>query len=280
MLHSQLEHPDPILGSDENPFGGITFYNNSVGGVVTNCTLDGAPASNSGVGIYGGTTIQGNIIENVPNGIEVFDPAATVSGNQVFNVTDSVDPSAVENAILVSGGGQIYNNVVHDLAPAAFALHLQSAWQGTANTQYVYNNLIWNVGSTAPVMIDPGGMTASLQSNQSIFNNTLNGGSGACISVLPGQISPTNLTVENNHCISDQTSLPAWCWNAANGNAGCGTVANLTFTNNILMTTAVAQSQGYTIANSFEPTSSSSGTVGAGLNLSAECMSIGSCVVQ
>ena len=91
---------------------------------------------------------------------------------------------------------------------------------------------------------------------------------------MPGQISPTNLSVENNHCISDQTSLPAWCWNGANGNAGCGTVANLTFTNNVVMTTAVAQSQGYTIGNSFEPTSSSSGTVGAGLNLSADCVPI------
>ncbi len=241
---------------------------------MKNCTLDGAPASNSGTAIYGGTTIQGNIIENVPNGIVVFDPAANVSGNQVFNVRESVDPSVAENAILVSGGGQIYNNVVHDIAAAAFAIHLQAAGQGSGNTQSVYNNLIWNVGSTAPVMIDPGGMTAGLQSNQSIFNNTLNGGSGACISVMAGQISPTNLSVENNHCISDQTSLPAWCWNGANGNAGCGTVANLTFTNNILMTTAVAQSQGYTIGNSFEPTSSSGGTVGAGLNLSADCVPI------
>ncbi len=232
------------------------------------------PASNSGTAIYGGTTIQGNIIENVPNGIVVFDPAANVSGNQVFNVRESVDPSVAENAILVSGGGQIYNNVVHDIAPAALAVHLQAAGQGSGNTQSVYNNLIWNVGSTAPVMIDPGGMTAGLQSNQSIFNNTLNGGSGACISVMAGQISPTNLSVENNHCISDQTSLPAWCWNGANGNAGCGTVANLTFSNNILMTTAVAQSQGYTIANSFEPTSVSNGTVGTGLNLSADCVPI------
>jgi putative cofactor-binding repeat protein len=267
---------DPTLGSDENPFGGITFYNNSNGGIVKNCILDGAPASNSGTGIYGGTTIQGNIVENVPNGIVVFDPAANVSGNQVFNVGYSVDPTVVENSILVSGGGQIYNNVVHDIVPAAFAIHLQSAWQGTGNTQYIYNNLIWNVGSNAPVMIDPSAMTANLQSNQSIFNNTLNGGSGACISVMPAQISPTNLTVENNHCISDQTSLPAWCWNAANGNAGCGTVANLTFTNNVLMTTALALSQGYTIGNSFEPTSLSAGTVGAGLNLSVVCVSISS----
>ena len=60
---------NPVIGSDYSPTGGIAFYNGSVGGVVQNCVLDGSPESDSGVGIYGGTSIQGNVIENVPNGI-------------------------------------------------------------------------------------------------------------------------------------------------------------------------------------------------------------------
>ena len=268
----------PTLGSDDNPFGGIAFFDGSTGGVVKNCTIDGGAANNSGVGIYGGTTIQGNTIENVPNGISVFDPQANVSGNQVFNITNSIDLTVRENAIAFSGGGSIYNNVIHDLVPNASALYVQSASDGVGNTQYIYNNLIWNVGSNPPVTVDPGNMNASLTTNQSILNNTLVGGAGACISVLSGPFPPTNLTVQNNHCISDLSSPQVWCVSNL-GASNCGGVATLTFdTSNVSMNNATAATQGYTISNSFQPTGPAPGnsTVGAGMNLSSSCVLIGS----
>jgi putative cofactor-binding repeat protein len=242
---------NPTIGSDENPFGGIAFYGNSSGGVVKNCTFDGSPASDSGTAIYGGTTIQGNIIENAPNGILVSDPDADVSGNQVFNVPYSIDPTVHEYAMLVTGGGNIYNNIVHDLAPAASAIYLQSASEAMANTQYVYNNVVWNVGNNAPLIIDPGNMSAGSASNQSIYNNTLYGGAQGCVGALPGPVAPTNLVVENNQCISDQSNSPAWCWNNASGNANCGAISNPVFVGNVLMTTQTAASQNYTVANGF-----------------------------
>ena len=114
---------NPVSGSDTSPTGGIAFYNGSVGSVVQNCVLDGSPESDSGVGIYGGTSIQGNVIENVPNGIVVTDPAANVSGNQVFDVPYSVDPSVSSNSIFAYTSGSIYNNIVHDLVPGASAIY-------------------------------------------------------------------------------------------------------------------------------------------------------------
>jgi hypothetical protein len=87
---------------------------------------------------------------------------------------------------------------------------------------------------------------------------------------------PTNLIVQNNHCISDLPTSQAWCWNQAGGNFDCGSVTNLTFGNNVLMTTNLATSGGYTLTDSFQPTAPNSATVGVGLNLVSNCVTIGS----
>jgi len=96
-------------------------------------------------------------------------------------------------------------------------------------------------------------------------------GASACIGLQPGTAPLAGLDVVNNQCISDQTNAPAWCWNAANGNASCGAVSSLVFQNNLLMTSAQASSEGYTIAGSFQPTLQSNDTVGAGENLTSFC---------
>ena len=253
---------DPTNVSDDNPFGGIVFFDGSQGGTVRNCTLDGSPFNDSGKGIWGGTYIHNNTVENVPVGISTADPAADVSGNQIFDVTYSADPTVASNAVVIVGGGNIYNNIIHDLVPSASALSLQASAAGSGNTQSAYNNLIWNPGSGPAVVIVPGSNSGT-PSVQSILDNTIAGGASACIGVEPGLSSSASLTIQNNQCISDETNAPAWCWNAANGDANCGSVGSLTFQNNVLMSSSVATSQGYTIADSFQPTSSGNGTVGS-----------------
>jgi putative cofactor-binding repeat protein len=267
---------DPIAGSDFNPTGGIAFYNGSVGSVVQNCVLDGSPESDSGIGIYGGTSIQGNIVENVPNGIVLADPDADAGGNQVFNVAYSVDPSMGSGAISAYANANLYNNIVHDLVPGASAIDLESGTSALGNTQYVYNNLVWNAGDTSPITIASDKVGSLVTSNQFIYNNTLSGGAtSGCVTVDPSFFSPANLAVQNNQCISEQPSSQAWCWNNAGGSFACGPVANLTFGNNILMTTEAAASQGYTLSNSFQPSSPSGATVAVGLNLVSNCVTVG-----
>ncbi|HTC64977.1 MAG TPA: putative Ig domain-containing protein [Candidatus Saccharimonadales bacterium] len=266
----------PQNGSDQFPTGGIAFYNGSAAGTVQNCVLDGSPESNSGAGIYGGTTIHGNVIENTPNGIVITDPSANVSGNQVFDVPYSVDPVENSNAIFSFSSASIYNNVVHDLVPGASTLHLEVGASQTGNTQYVYNNLAWNVGDTSPIVISSELLDSVSTSNQFIYNNTFSGGAMAgCITVNPNYFVPTNLTVQNNHCISDTPATSAWCWNQAGGNFGCGSISNVTFANNVLMTSSAATSAGYVLNASFQPTAANSATVGSGLNLSSNCTTIG-----
>jgi len=264
---------NPGSGSDYYPSGGIAFYDGSAGGVVKNCVLDGSPSGNSGAGIYGGTSIQQNVVENVPNGIVVTDPSAEVSGNQVFNISDSSDPAMGSFSMLVYSSSSVFNNIVHDLAPDAFAIYLDSGSEPAGITQYIYNNLVWNVGDHSPIAV---ASDATVPSNQFIYNNTfLGGASVGCVTVAPNYFPPTSLTVQNNHCISDLPSSQAWCWNNAGGSFNCGPVINLNFGNNVLMPTATATSQGYTQANSFQPTTPTGATVGAGLNLLSSCVTIG-----
>jgi hypothetical protein len=251
---------------------GIAFVDEASNGTVSNCVLDGSPAETAATAIYGGRLIQGNVIQDVSSAIVIVsdEEDVDISSNRIFRIGHSLDSTQVANGIEVWGAAEIYNNVIHDLFPTATAISLQSASPSNTFAQYVYNNLVWNIGNISAVQVTPYWGKAP---NQFIYNNTIQAGAAGCLQVVPESIAAGNLTIVNNHCISDQTSLPAWCWNAAQGNSNCGSVSNPVFIGNVLMTASTAAAQGYSIASSFQPSVPSNGTVGAGQDLSAQCAS-------
>jgi hypothetical protein len=253
----------------------IAFLDYAYDGAVEGCMLDGSPAGETAVGVYGGKLIRGNIIQNVPNAIviESDQESVEISENRIFNVRRSVNPSQSESGIVVWGPARIHDNVIHDLTPEATAVSLQSFSLEFAVNQYVYDNLVWNVGTRAAIAV---GLSGGLGSNLFIYNNSIHAGPTACVQVLPGPFAGANLTVANNHCISNQTTLPAFCWIGASTNSKCGSAASSTLLTNTVMTVSAAGAEGYAMANSFQPTSGSSSTVGAGTNLTAVCTSAGS----
>ena len=253
----------------------IAFFDDTHDGTVENCTLDGSPAGETAIGIYGGKVLRGNIIQNVPNAIviESDQEVVEISDNRIFNLRYSANLAQSENGIVVWGPARIYNNVIHDLTADATAVSLQSFSLEFVVDQYVYNNLVWNVGTRAAVTV---GLSGGLGSNLFIYNNSIHAGPTACVQSQPGPFAGAHMMVENNHCISNQTTLPAFCWIGASGNSKCGAVAASTLLTNTVMTVSTAGTQGYSIANSFQPPSGSSSTVGAGTNLSAACAGAGS----
>ena len=266
------------------PNGAIAFFGDANDGTVENCTLDGSPAGETVAGIYGGRFIRDNIIQNVPNAIviDADQEDVEISGNRIFNVKRSLDPAQSENGIVVWGPARIYDNVIYDLVAGATAVNLQSFSFESDINQYVYNNLIWNIGTKAAVTIGP---VVGAGSNQFVYNNTIQAGATACVQVVPGPFMDDSLTVENNHCISDESSLPAWCWSwsGAAGNPNCGSAGTSTVDPNainIRMSTGTAASQGYTAAGSFQPSGPLNGTVGTGVNLSAACPSAGTALCK
>ena len=58
-----------------------------VGGRRSELHFRRQPAGNSGTGVFGAQIVQGNMFEHMPNAVSVSDPAADVSGNQIFNLT-------------------------------------------------------------------------------------------------------------------------------------------------------------------------------------------------
>src|SRR5207244_2263329 len=106
-------------------------------------------------------------------------------------------------------------------------------------TVYIYNNVVWNAQTNnALVSID----TTTITESAYIYNNTLVGRAGSGQSC--GQINQRNrgpitrFVVENNHCITDGA---AWC--VGGSCAGATTFVN---TKNTVMSSSVANSQGYT----------------------------------
>jgi hypothetical protein len=251
---------------------GIAFVDEASNGAVSNCVIDGSPVEGAATAIYGGRVIQGNVIQNVTSGIVIVSDQEDVdiSGNRIFRIGHTLDSTRVANGIEVWGPAEIYNNVIHDLFPTATAVSLQSISASVAFAQYVYNNLVWNIGTVAAMKIT---FYWGMAQNEFIYNNTIQAGATGCIQVVPEDAAAGNLTIENNHCMSDQTTLPAWCWNAAQSNSSCGSVSSPVFKGNVLMTTSTAAAQSYSIANGFQPSAPSSSTVGAGQDLSAQCSS-------
>ncbi len=182
----------------------------------------------------------------------------TAHDNLIYNIYQSTDSTAHENALQVNASGDmaVYNNVIHDVlhGTCLYALPVSSG------TTRIYNNVIWNTVIT-PINIDPENLASSAHNIQ-VFNNTaVPGGSGTTFRVTPRPVAAINtVTLENNLWITDATApldIPA------------GSVATLLNQSNTLLTNATATSQGFVISNQFAPASATTSAKGAGLNLSS-----------
>jgi hypothetical protein len=167
-----------------------------------------------------------------------------------------------ENGIENNGGTGVmmFNNVIRHFVNSGI-VDFQLAPVGT--TSYAFNNVL-------PDM-DGGNMEQCYEGTPANnhcewFNNTAEAGpdsgnpSGNC-----GRDTGSNTTssVTNQHCITTATGTSWWMGTA-------------TFTTNLQQSKATANSQGYSNAETyaFSPTSSSGSTVGAGTNMSSTCATI------
>src|SRR6185437_6360730 len=195
-----------------------------------------SPAGATCYAFYAGLpNIQDNVIHDVANGIVGYsydNNPLTLSGNLIYNIKESnagSHPNAIE---IVSG-----------------------------ETDYVWNNVIFNIMGNAPEGPQVPGQTGM---NFFAWNNTVvdtpgedcfhwnSGDGGSFIAV----------TIENNHCISTaSTASSTW--------GGISAVQ----TGNVLMSPSAASAQGYTASQTYaySPPSATSGTVGKGTNIVSTC---------
>ncbi len=178
------------------------------------------------------------------------------------NAAGAFDPANHTN-ILEAGGSAdspIYNNLIYNNNAGVTIFE--------CNTANIYNNVMWN-NNNSPIMVDTNCSGATSSSTANIYNNTVDCRNGfACFRYFyrsnGGVAGIVNL--QDNHWITDGA---ATCINNPGG--GCANVGGGTQSNNVTMSTNAATSQGYSSTNKYAPTSSTSGTVNAGVNLSGLC---------
>lgn len=176
----------------------------------------------------------------------------------------------------------IYDNYTHDTDQGgAFFVTLNVA-NGNAATWYIFNNVTWNAEGGGTIWgIDTSQLTGNLSNKANVYfwNNTAvaaNGGTGAFVNDPKGSVASSlnfNLSLFNNHIISDQTTNHWWTNSFSPNllNGVPGSTANTPDSKNVIMTNSTAVSQGYcvggtpclpiSLTNLFQPASSSSATV-------------------
>jgi hypothetical protein len=174
------------------------------------------------------------------------DSVYNFSGNHIYNILES-NAGSHPNAFETQGGATflIHDNVVHDnLGETAFL-------GGSGETDYVWNNIFYNLLGNPPDIETRNGASTGFWYNNTIVPTN----SGLCI--IQTGTGATTQALKNNHCVG--TSL-------TNGSSG------FTFATNLVQTSAQAKAQGYAASGyAYSPSNSSGATVGAGTDLSNSC---------
>ena len=242
--------------------GGVMRVNNGQNNLVTDCEFHQANvALKNGTCVWNIPVVRYSEFHNTPSAIF---SAQLIHDNYFHDIPNPTDPQMHSNIMLCPGGLTAFNNVIHDVQNRAQVIYVSPGFGGPA-TDLIYNNVVWSTGQPC-IALETDGINHQ-GAVARIFNNTLVGwaGGGLCIRVINRQNGnfPT-LDIRNNHLISSTYPI---CYNYAAGN--CGAVNTLTIQNNLIQTLPQAIAGGYTMANLFRPTSSSSPTVGLGQNLAS-----------
>jgi len=240
-----------ILGDTNSPY--------MSGSVLQNSVIDGSDSTGGGDsgGTYAWPSFVNNVMRNVPNFILPLGNA-TISGNLLYNCTDSFDPYNHGNFIETlggpSGGFTVYigNNVIHDGSKRC-----ESAFLGNpGETDYVWNNVWYNLNENGPEL------TQNVSPGVAVYfwNNTIVPPAGQYCLRDGHSGSYSVIEFINNHCITTASQVLSPTLSAA----------TLTVNNNVLQSPASSSTAGY---SSSQPVaySPSSVPVGTGIALSTKC---------
>lgn len=276
-----------MIGSSGGGNTGNVFSGNVFDG--SDSTFGAACTTSSCVGNYGnggGATgwaianecydVHENIFRHVSNGIEcgnitivhdnlfefLFEP---LNNNPHGNVVESLGGYSGETAYF-------YNNITRNVNEGV-------NWWPQFTNAYIFNNVWENDGHYPPdpncLMISPPGFSSgSSVVTANVYNNTFDGTCSvqaqAGNSTTPHWASGSAITFGNNHVL-DRTSIAGLF--QCNSPSVCGmTDAG----GEVFQTTSVANNQGYTLANNYQPTTSTGSTVGAANDISGSCSTFSS----
>lgn len=239
---------------------------------VDHAVIDGSDSTTGTCAGFQGVmpSVTNSVIHDLPNGIVGYAPpgtTVTLSGNNIYHITASAAghinfiETLPEVPATASATYVIHDNALHD----QIASGVEPMFIGNQNeTDYVFNNIIWNTGNP-----ETGCGNCTAAAAVVFYNNTIVPISGSYCFAMGHPTPITNLTIRNNHCIS----------NVAGSYNGTGVdpalVAEATSSTvdstNILQGTSSAASQGYGSSETYvySPSNGSVATIGAGTNLTS-----------
>lgn len=245
-----------LLGMTTAPFG--------VGNILQNSVVDGSDSTGGGDSmlIYAWPVFLNNVLHDY-NTLLAPIGDVTVAGNLVYNChmsfmagPDFANASHA-NVLLVLGGATsghtvyIHDNVFQGGDPGCESMFIGNPGE----TDYVWNNLWYNMNGNAPSLPQLRGGVAAY-----IWNNTIVPPSGQyCL--IQGQPGTTGiLEFRNNHCITTNASATDPTLSAS----------TLIIDHNLLQTPEAASAQGLSSAQNFaySPTNT---LIGSGIDLSNSC---------
>jgi hypothetical protein len=244
--------------------GGYYGNNNSVeltNVVIINSRIDNDEgAGNLGTALRQVSIIFSNQIGNFPNIINMS--GEVIASNFLYNCNPSVDAGSHENLAYVANWqgvnfaltrpayiiGNIASNIVSgsDGGAAGECWYLEPTF-GAANNDgviYFYNNITLSIGSGVRAVEFDTEDADAIAGTAYIWNNTFHGTNSLndFVRMAERTYNGKLLDIRNNHFISDKADVTE--------TAGADTVVEA---NNLLQTLAQAASEGYTIANLFQP---------------------------
>jgi hypothetical protein len=205
--------------------------------------------------------VKNSTCHDVSQGVNGY---GSVHDSEFYGITDVATRSPYANGIHTNviqqtypgGSGSVYNNVIHGNTLGQVV--------GMCPTTNFYNNVMWgNSGAGADILVDTGvnACTVNTGTVANIYNNTVDCSNGvSCLRITRSGQTIGTVNVKNNQWITSGSAVSVEL-----------TITSMNQGNNITMSPSSAASQGYSIANQFMPTSSSSPTVNAAVNLSGLC---------
>jgi hypothetical protein len=215
--------------------------------------------------------VHASVFRHVSNGIECGN--ITIVHDNLFEYLFEPVNNAPHGNVVESLGGYsgetayFYNNVTRNVNEGV-------NWWPQFTNAYIFNNVWENDGHYPPdpnclMMSPPGSSNIGVVMSVSVYNNTFDGTCGSQAQAgntwTPHWASGSTITWQNNH-ILDRTSISGFftCYSPS----VCGQTDS---GGEVFQTTANANSQGYTLANNYQPTSGGGATVGKGNDTSGQC---------
>lgn len=252
-----------------NKGGGLgNFYDAGGGGItVIRCTFHqvSAPTQN-GIAIFQVPNCLSNEVYHTSTS---YHGGGTISYNHFHDLTDCTDFSAHTDAIIFFSPSVVDGNRIHGMSTAHAPIEMcPGRGSSITGTTLVINNVVYDAGGQNPCW-GKSDNTNVLGHTFRIYNNTFqSSGNNTCVMFEKGGSGHFGtVDCRNNNFITD--ALQPFASQNTITDPNYETIDSLTLANNTLFTHSAATSFGYTSANGYAPTSSSSPTVGVGLDLSA-----------